>query len=515
MLRRVAAGMCGLALALGIQGRAAAQQSSAPCASVREHVRDTVIVFEPPSTFTICRGGTEQDDVVTGRPVYFQVTPTPGSSMFDFRVHGQGSAWTHTGLSAWQDQATRVTSGLRDLEHAAVPISDIPVPLDASAGASSPLRPLAAARSRYVTDVTSRYLDALHGVRAEARELPVIANVVRHWCSEIGSEAPSRATVGADLRARCSGPELKEGALDRDVETFEAEATLFDRARDKARDATLAALARPDDANMVSEGVKALDEARRAAATAVTAAHGLRESSRALARDVAELRIALRSIDAIRPGQPTYLSTYTAAGNAELEIDATPVDIAAAGQAAAHADVGKTTARFPIVGRHYVDLEAGLGLSGGTPLIPYVENVTSVATIQGKPVDELVGLALVELEPARFLWPDLPLSGLIRLPVLALPFTRDPTQNFFVGGGLGWTGVGSIVVGPYLQYELTLRDGYAIGQPLPAGTTIAGATQQRLRVGSFVSASVDLLGLFHVFVPGRGSSIDAATGKEK
>jgi hypothetical protein len=478
-------------------------------------VHDTVIVFEPPSTFTICRGGSEQSDVVTGRPVYFQVTATAGSSMFDFRVHGQGSAWTHTGLSTWQEQATTVASGLRDLDHAAVPIADIPVPLDAAAGASSPLRPLAAARSRYVVDVTPHFLDALHTVRAEAHELSVIASVVRRWCGELGSETPSRASVQGDLRARCAGPELKEGALDHDVEAFESEATLFDRARDRARDATVAAIARPEDANGVSEAVRALDDARRAAAAAVASGHALRESSRALARDVAELRIALRSIDAIHPGAPTYLSTYTSAGNAELEIDATPVDIAAAGQAAVHADVGKTTGRFPVVGRHYVDLEVGLGLSGGTPLTPYVENVASVATIQGKPVDELVGLVQVELEPARFLWPDRPLAGLIRLPVLGVPFTRDPTKNFFVGGGLGWTGVGSIVVGPYLEYALTLRDGYSIGQPLAAGTTIAAATQQGLRVGSFVSASVDVLGLFHLFVPARGASIDAATGKEK
>ncbi len=515
MLRRVAAGACGLAVLVGMPGWVWAQQNGASCASVRDHVRDTVIVFEPPSTFTICRGGSQQDDVVTGRPVYFQMTPTAGSSMFDFRVHGQGAAWTHTGLSVWQDQVTHVASSLRDLDHAALPVSDIPVPLDASSGANSPLRPLLTARARYVAEVTPRYLEVLHEVRGEARELPVIASVVRRWCSEIGSETASRAPVEAELRARCAGPELKEGALDHDVEAFEAQAVLFDRARDRARDATVTASARPDDANAVSESVKALEDARRSAAAAVTAAHGLRDSSRALARDVAELRIALRSIDALRPNTPAYLSTYANAGNAELEIEATPVDIAAAGQAAVHTDVGKTTARFPVVGRHYLDLEVGLGLSGGTPLIPYVENVSSVATIQGKPVDELVGLALVELEPARFLWPDRPLAGLLRFPVLGLPFTRDPTQNFFAGGGLGWTGVGSIVVGPYLQYELTLRDGYSIGQALPAGTTIQAATQQGLRVGSFVSASVDVVGLFHLFVPARSASIDAATGKEK
>jgi hypothetical protein len=498
-----------------MQGRALAQQRGAPCASVHDHVADTVIVFEPPATFTICRGGSKQDDVVTGRQVYFQVTPTPGSSMFDYRVHGQGNGWTHTGLSSWQDEAQRVTSGLRDLEHAAVPIADLPVPLGVPSGAASPLGPLAAARSRYVGDMTPRYMEALHAVRGEAHQLPVIASVVRRWCSEIGLETPSRATVEADVRARCDGPELKEGAIDRDVEAFEAYATAFDRARDRARDTMEAATARPDDVTVVNEAVKALEDARHAAATAVTAAHALRESSRALGRDVAELRVALRSIDAIHPGAPTYLSTYTSAGNAELEIDARPVDISAAGDEAARASVAKTTARFPVVGRHYLDLELGLGLSGGTPLTPYVENVASVATIQGKPVNELVGLALVELEPARFLRPDQPLAGLVRFPVLALPFTRDPTQNFFAGGGLGWTGVGSIVVGPYLQYALTLRDGYSIGQPLAAGTTIQAATQQGLRVGSFVSASVDVLGLFHLFVPAHGSSIDAATGKEK
>ncbi len=512
MLRRVAAVACGLVFTIGTAARAWAQERPTACASVREHAQDTVIVFEPPSTFTICRGGAEQQDVVTGRPVYFQVTPTPGSSMFDFRVHGQGTAWTHTGLSVWQEQATHVTNGLRDLEHSPVAISDIPVPLDPTAPATSPLRPLAAARSRYVGDVPARYLEALHAVRSETRDLAVIASVVRRWCAELPAVTSSPDT---DFRARCAGNELKDGAMDHDVETFETEASQFDRARDRARDAMLNAIAHPDDASAVNEGVKALDDARAAAATAVTSAHALRDSSRALARDVAELRIALRSVDALRPGVPTYLSTYSADGNAEIVIDATPVDIAVAGPAAAHAEVGKSTAHFPVVGRHYVDLEVGLGMSGGTPLIPYVENVSSVATIQGKPVDELVGLALVELEPARFLWPDRPLAGLFRFPVLALPFTRDPTQNFFTGAGLGWTGVGSIVVGPYLAYQLTLRDGYSIGQALPGGTTIAGATQQTLQVGTFVSASIDILGLFHLFVPERAASIDAATGKEK
>jgi hypothetical protein len=63
--------------------------------------------------------------------------------------------------------------------------------------------------------------------------------------------------------------------------------------------------------------------------------------------------------------------------------------------------------------------------------------------------------------------------------------------------------------------ELTLRDGYSFNSALPNGTTIYAATQPGLRVGSFVSASLDLLGLFHLFIPSHASVIDGATGKDK
>jgi hypothetical protein len=274
-------------------------------------------------------------------------------------------------------------------------------------------------------------------------------------------------------------------------------------------------VARPEDASAVSEATRALDEARQAADATIVASRALQRSSKALERDVATLRIAIGSIDALRPGVPTYLSTYGVPGNAELEVDATPVDIALVSETAAQKASGETTARFPIVGRHYIDIEVGLGVTAGLPPIPGVATQTSAATLEGKPVDEFVGLALVELEPARFLWPDRPLAGVLRLPVIGVPFTRDPTQNFFVGAGLGWTGIGSLTAGPYLLRELTLRPGYGIDQQLPVGTSLDAATRPALQVGYFVSASVDLLGLFHLFVPGHPASIDAATGKEK
>lgn len=408
-----------------------------------------------------------------------------------------------------------IADGLRAFDLSGEPISDLAVPLESSSSSASPLKPLAAARARYVGVVTPRYLEILQSVRGDASQLPIIAGVVRRWCGELHGDAPASIAVGAELQARCAGPELREGALAHEVEALETTAKTFETKRLRARDLATAALAHPEDASAVSDAVRAIDEAREAAAAVVVAARALRESSRQVVRDVGTLRTAIRSIDAVRPGTPTYLATYDVAGNAALELDAMPVNIDAAGRGADEKTAGKTTLRFPIVGRHYLDIEAGVGVTAGLPPIPSVATQSNAATIQGRPVHEFVGLALFELEPARFLWPDRPLAGLLRLPVVGVPFTRDPTQNFFLGAGIGWTGVGSISAGPYLLRELSLRDGYQVGQQLPAGTSFDAATEASLQVGYFVSASVDLLGLFHLFFPVHASSIDAVTGKEK
>src|SRR5271168_2584878 len=157
-----------LASTLTVSRRALAQQHASPCAGVQEHSRDTVIVFQPPSVFTICRDGEVESGVVTDRGVYLQLAPTPASSMFDFRIHGQTGEWTPMGLRVWQELATKIAGKLRDLDHSAESIADLVVPLDAPPAQIAPLRPLSAARARYLSDVTPRYLEALHSVRGEA-----------------------------------------------------------------------------------------------------------------------------------------------------------------------------------------------------------------------------------------------------------------------------------------------------------------------------------------------------------
>jgi hypothetical protein len=515
MLRSTVVGTCTLLFTLGAETMAFAQQHASVCDAVRDPSRDTVIVFQPPSSFTVCRNGSIESGVVTDRNVYLELLPAPGPRMFDFRIHGKASDWTPMGLHAWEALTSKIASQLRDLDHSGEPIADIVFPLDAPPAGVAPLRPLVTARTRYLAEVTPKYLDALHGVRAEARELPVIAGVVRRWCAALAAEAPGRLTAEAELQSTCAVPEVRDGAVEQVLKEFEAAAQKESGERGHAREAVLAAVAHPEDAKAVADGVRALDDARLAAGAVVAAGHALREASAVLSRAVATLRVSLRSVDALRPGVPTYLSTYSTAGNAELEIDASPSDIAAVGSDTTQATPASATARFPVFGRHYLDLEAGLAWGGGVPDALSLVNTRGVNVIQTQPVHSLAGLALVELEPLRFLWPERPFAGVLRLPAIGIPFTRDPTSNFYVGAGVGWTGVGSLIAGPYLIREPMLRQGFSGYQALPSDVPFDAATYGGIGVGYFLSASIDLVGLFHLFVPAHTPMIDAVTGKEK
>ncbi len=502
-------------LTLAAERRAQAQRPASACDAVREHVHDTVIVFQPPSSFTVCHNGAVENGVVTDQSVYLQLLPTQGPRMFDFRLHGNPGEFSPAGLSAWEALAARIAGKLRDLDHSGAPLSEIAVPLEPAPASSAPLRPVAAARARYLNDVTPRYLEALHAVRGEARELPVVAGVIRRWCGVLAAEASGTLTAEVEVRSLCANPELREGAVEATLTAFEGAADKERADSARAREATLAAVAHPEDSRAVADAVSALDAARLSADAVVTGAHALRESSAALARDVSTLHVALRSLDGLRPGVPTYLANYSRSGTAELEIESSPSDISAVGTETSRAARSKVTTRFPIYGRHYLDIEAGIAWTGGVTDSPYTTTIQGNVVIQSKPVDELAGLALFELEPLRFLWPERHVAGLLRLPVIGIPFTRDPTANFFVGAGLGWTGVGSVCAGPYIIRETTLRDGFAVNQTLPAGVPFGAVTVAGVHTGFFISASIDLVGLFHLFVPGHAPTIDALTGKEK
>jgi hypothetical protein len=502
--------LCALAC-ISVTRVSGAQDETSPCGAVTAHRKDTVIVFDAPSTFTICRDGAVETDVVTGRPVYLEVLPTPSANMFEFRIHGRAAEVKPTGLDMWHEQSAQMALDLHQLAHSSAPISATPVPTEFASAPS--LQPAVAARALYVGVVTPGFLDTLRGLRADLDELAVIVRVEVQWCDDLRRTAIS-ASSRADLLARCGGVELQRGVIEHAVDAFSKSGRDFDGKNDVARDALIVAMAHPADSTVVSAAVQALDQARTTANSVISQALVLQPLAKAISKDALVLRAAIASINALRPGVPSYLATYDDPGNGALEIDAVPLHMQGAGVAIDQGEHSAASFRFAIIGRHYLDFEAGIGATGGLPQIPTLGMQAGANVIQGKPVDEFVGLALVELEPLRIPWPDRPLAGLVRFPVVGIPLSRDPTQNFFVGAGLGWTGVGSITVGPYLLRELSLRDGFAVGQSLPGGTSFDAATHPSLQVGYFACASIDLIGLFHLFVPTRLPTVDAGTGTE-
>ena len=473
------------------------------CETITDHQKATIIAFSPPSTFTICHDGSEEPDVVTGRRVYLQLVPTPGSSMFRFRVHGQEAEPKLTGLSVLKTDVSAVAGALGTLSHSAEPISALSYAGDGT--------PLGTARARYVGVATEAFSDALERSREKIDDVAEGSRIVHRWCSELhASEFPGVR----ELRDTCKNIDPVD-VVAQEVANFESLGARFTAARNAARESTITATAARGDAAKEAEAIKQLDVGRQAAEDVVTSARRLTGMSRRLVADLGELRIAIASLNALRPNVPVYLATYGDAGMAVLHLDAVPAGV---DEGARNEDENNVSFRFPVVGRHYVDLEIGAGVTGG---LPQLVSINSSNQIEGRDVDQFVALALVELEPLRFIWPDKPLAGLFRFPVIGIPLSRDPMQNFFAGAGIGWTGVGSITAGPYLLRELTLTGSGPCTNPSPCainstvkqGTPLSAVTTPQVNVGWFISASIDLVGIFHLFVPEHLPSFDAATAR--
>jgi hypothetical protein len=508
---RVVAGasVCAAALLLAAPARA-----ESPCAVIARQTDATVIAFEPPGTFTICRGGHVESDVVTGRPVYVELVAGAGEGLMRFRVHGHATQIEPTGLLGAAQRLGAFASDLRALASSAQTIAEASGP----PASGPPPGIVEQARALYLGVATPRFHDGIAQVGEQIEQLGSDADVVARWCREPTAAPPALAS---ELRARCSEAGLAPAAVRRQAVELLAAIGAYQATRDAAREALVAARARLDEGSAQIKAVALLDDARSKASGVVDRARRLAPVAAGLASTVWLVREAVRSTGTLRAGVPYALTRYSRSGIASLEIDSGPIELsqeAPEGPAKAQSAAESTqTFRFPVISVHYLDLEAGIAAIAGAPQVP---TLNSQNVIEGKSLDQFVGLALVEIEPARWLWPDRPLAGVLRFPVIGIPFTRDPTQNFFGGIGLGWTGVGSISAGPYLLRELSLQNGASIGSTVTpasgqtAAQAFAALTGPQLQVGYFVSASIDLIGLFHVFVPVHEPVLDATTGAE-
>jgi hypothetical protein len=502
--KRILVGL--LALCVGSLARAADPR----CANVKAYPRDTVLVLNVEGQLTICRGGEVQNDVVTHRPVWLELQPDSDESVYTFRIAERDAEPTVSGLATWHERAAALARALASLTEAEGTVAEMS-PL---ASGDPRQRAVTTARALYLGLATPRFHAAVHDVAGGVDELPTIAASVLRWCTHLAAEKGLGAKHAATLSATCGSDALDEGKLHTEVEVLLAAVRIYHARRAVARDALVKAGAALDDSALQREAERALDAAREAALAVVADGERLRPAATLLARDATVLREVIHSTGVLRPGVPVMLARYGRAGNGILRIDVRPKNIIVAGVKEAGADTHTLTFRFTIVDWHVVDLEAGLGITGGLPNVPSLVTSNGANVVRSHPGDKFVALALVELEPLRFAWPDKPLAGLLRLPVLAVPLSENPIDHFFIGAGLGWTGVGSVTIGPYIVKELSLRPGNSVGETLPSTSSFSSITHPEFHVGYYVSASVDLFGLFRLFVPEHLKSIDATTGKE-
>ena len=493
-------------IAVLVPGLATAARAERRCASVSEHREDTVLVIDPSLELTICYHGREAQDVVTGRRVWLQIAPASGAEVHSYRLHRGDAEHAPSGLSAWEIQADELRAALKALAESGEQVGKLQP--------EAPARPVAAARRLFLSTATPAFHEALGQLSSTLHEVPELADTVNRWCQHLQADPSLWGEPEERLRGSCQQAELRPESAAAQLAALKQAIAVFHQRQAAARDALVIADA-TGTAPAQELAVKALEDGRAAAREVLGAAERVTPYAHALLRTLARLRDALHAKGRIRPGRPTFLARYTRGGTGVLELEASPIGILAAGKEAARAETQTLTFHFAIVEPHYFDVEVGVAYTGGLAPVPTLTALRGVPTLQGQSVDAFSGMVMLELEPVRFAVPDDPLAGIFRFPVVGIPFTRDPSKNFYLGAGVGWTGVGSITAGPNLVRELGLRSGYSLNAPLPPGASFSAATTTKTVVGFYVSVSVDVLGLYRLFVPVHSPILDASNGRER
>jgi hypothetical protein len=95
---------------------------------------------------------------------------------------------------------------------------------------------------------------------------------------------------------------------------------------------------------------------------------------------------------------------------------------------------------------------------------------------------------------------------------LIVPFTLNPLTNYFIGGGIGWNNVGSINVGAHVAVTTIPNSDTPYGTQFDTSPILLDHLTQTgpLSAGYFVSASLDVLGIIHLFFEQRQPVVEDA-----
>lgn len=535
-----------------------AQATPDPCSSTAGH-RGYTILVQSSGQISHCRTGESTDTPsVSGERVVLQLPPVGLRDRYRFRLVDPAilAKPTHHRLFRREISALdRFKGSLNDLaiaprgfdaQDAVQPnqegaslgepsrdrarVSQTSVPT----GSTSPaLRAATQRRLQYLQVVTPAFSAAFHKAR---QDLLQVENAVADVESACAAKSPDIADV--ELREaiahRCAAGGTRE-PLAAALAAFEGQIDAFVSLHQAAR-AALDELAMQGESGSsetaAHQAALALQRATVAASALVEGAPQLVRTLDRFARDVKFLQVALSISPAVSAGERLVLGRFPAAGlfsrpviyQLHLAREVSPIfDSAGPGEAEATSPPASAEAnevvldRIQPVGRRLFSLEVALMYSQGLPDHPGLLGRLGQQTLAQVPTQGFEGGILASLEPLEFVCAQHPWAGLLRFPTIIVPFTLNPLENYFIGGGIGWNDVGSLSVGTHLA--LTRQPGTGT----PYGTQFSSSPIDLnhvtdpgpLRGGYFVSLSLDLLGMAHLFFEDQQPVVrDVYSGRE-
>ena len=531
-----------------------------PCAPSAGHEGYTLLLEED-GHFVDCRGGEETEySPLSGERVVLQLPKVSSRAPFRFRLVRPSSMGNPSGDPIFRRQLDRVEALeqlLEELENAPESVSesighlepgeleagpsssaspatsrrsdrvyDRPIP-EAPGGQSDSeaLQKAEAARAKYLAIATAQFDDAVRGLRPLLRQVAVGARESGLVCRVLEA-SPLEGPVRESIERKCAGggPGAK---LLAELKPFEDDLESFLAARKQAREAVLDLGLTPINASQQDAAAKraaaALDAGREAADALVHRAGLSAKQVAAFGAELSFLRMAVTAPRALREGQRIVLGRFPAPavfGTADIYEVSVSREINPFFGELGNDEGGKALGselladRFQPVPRHYLDLELGLVFSVGLPQHPIIAGPSANPVLKSAQTGGAAGAVVVSLEPLRFINQENPLAGILRFPLVAIPFTLDPLSNFMVGAGLGWEDIGSIDFGAHLAFVRIPGPGYDYGSPVAPNTGFRQVTEAGpLAAGFFFGLSVDPLGLIHRLFELRAPAVrEALTG---
>ena len=518
-----------------------AQAPSDPCEATAGHGGYTILL-EASGHFLHCREGrTTEEEPVSHERVVLQLPPEGPEEPYRYRLfdpahpeagHRNPLLLRQVGVveafaETLHDLANAPETLGETLEHLAPTGEGGPAePSPTETGAKSRPPPIVppggresaellaatAAQAKYLSYATPAFGDAVHALRRTFRKLERATEQVDDVCVSSAGKVRAGKLREKVLELCAGGP---GGRLLTDLAPFRRALESYVDARAAAREAVL-------DLDLTPTSPAEQDAAATKASHALVAATGLARKLvadaheaagkvEALLREAHLLRASI-AIPASPQGQRLHLGRFSANGIFtapdvyELHVLRRPSRLLEAEeQGSLQEQPGEREIlvdRFQPAARDYFELGLAVMYSAGLPDHPALAGQINHQQLVQTQTAGFNGGVLASLKPLELTTLADPWAGLLHFPTIIVPFTLDPTRNYFIGAGLGLLDVASIDVGAHIAFTRVPAPGNYYGQTFTTSPIDLDhvSSYGPIAAGYFVSLSLDLVGISHLIV---------------